>query len=377
MTSSDSSNQKIRVGFIGLSASSGWAAGNLAPALLHPSLRDRFDLVAVSTTTDTSAAASAAKYSKEVGHDIKAYSGDTSRIAADPDIDLVAVSVKAPNHLQAVLPVIEAGKNFFLEWPAGASTRETEMIAEAARRNGVRSIIGLQGRHAVVIRKLREILASGVIGTVRSTNVITHNPRELGYYAPFAREVYAYSLDPKNGCSLLAIPIAHQLDTLVDVLGEFASVSATEATMYPTITFVDEAGKPTDKTIPSRQPDHYAITGILKTGVLANILWRSGYASSEGRRQFIWEIEGEEGSIILQSKEKTGAFPGFTESELYLNGQKVEFETPGNVFESCRQAWQEYADGTERYVTIDDAVKHHRLIDAIETSAKEGRRIVL
>lgn len=151
---SSASHTKINVGFVGLSASSGWAAGSLAPAIFQPSLRDRFDLVAVSTTSEKSATASAEKYSKEAGHNIKAYFGETSKIASDPEIDLVVVSVKAPYHREAVLPVIEAKKNFFLEWPAGISTKEAEEIATAAHKNGVRSIIGLQGRHAVVVRKV-------------------------------------------------------------------------------------------------------------------------------------------------------------------------------------------------------------------------------
>ncbi|PPQ78258.1 hypothetical protein CVT25_011717 [Psilocybe cyanescens] len=354
------SYNKIKVGFVGLSATSGWAATSLAPALLQPSLQNTYDLVAISTTSENSAAASADKYSKELGHPIKPYFGETSKIASDPEIDLVAVSVKAPHHRETVLPVIEAKKDFFLEWPAGTSTKETEEIAAATRRQGV-----------------RELLASGVIGTVRSTNVIAHNPRETGFHAPFSKEINAYSLEKKNGASLLSIGIAHHLDTLTNVLGDFVSVTATNATFYPTITILDNDGKPTGRTAPSQYPDHYAITGFLRSGVLANILWRSGYVSNEGRRQYIWEIEGEEGSIRLQSNELLGAFPGIAESELYLNGKKVEFETAGNTVESCRQAWKEFAERTESYATIEDAVKHHRLIDAIETSAKEGRRITL
>jgi len=146
----------IRVGFIGLSAK-GWAADVLGPSLIQPSLKDTYDLVAVSTTSEASALASAEKYSKDVGHPIKAYFGDSSKIASDPDIDLVAVAVKVLYHKQIVLPVIEAKKDFFLEWPAGKSTEETKAIAEAARKHGVKSIIGLQGRHSAALLKVCHI----------------------------------------------------------------------------------------------------------------------------------------------------------------------------------------------------------------------------
>lgn len=149
------SDNKIKVGFVGLSATDGWAASALAPALLHPTLRGAYDLLAVSTTSEATAQASADKYSKDLDHPIKTYFGDTSKIASDPDVDIVAVAVKAMYHKKAVMPVIEAKKDFFIEWPAGTNTKETEEIAAAAKKQGVRSLVGLQGRHAVVITKVR------------------------------------------------------------------------------------------------------------------------------------------------------------------------------------------------------------------------------
>jgi len=143
----------IKVGFVGLSTT-GWAAKTLAPSLMQSSLRETYDIVAVSTSSEESAQKSANKYSKDIGHPIKAYHGDTSKIASDPDVDLVAIAVKTPYHKQLVMPVIEAKKDFFLEWPAGASLEETKAIAEAAHRQGVRSIIGLQGRHSTALRKV-------------------------------------------------------------------------------------------------------------------------------------------------------------------------------------------------------------------------------
>ena len=154
----------IKVGFIGLSTQ-GWAANITGPALIHPNMRDKFDLVALSTTSPSSSHASAEKYSQQVGHAIKAYHGpeSSSQIASDPEVDLVAVSVKVMYHKEVVLRVIEAGKDFFLEWPAGRSTEETREIARAARREGVRSIIGLQGRHSAALVKVGVVFFAGCV----------------------------------------------------------------------------------------------------------------------------------------------------------------------------------------------------------------------
>jgi predicted dehydrogenase len=149
----------INVGFIGLSAT-GWASRALGPSLLQPALHDRYTLTAVSTSNEQSANASAKKYTEELGHPVKAYYGDSSKIAADPKVDLVVVSVKAPLHKQVLLPVIAAKKDFFIEWPAGTDLKETTEIAEAARKQGVRGFVGLQGRQAPFVKKVSSHIES-------------------------------------------------------------------------------------------------------------------------------------------------------------------------------------------------------------------------
>ncbi|KAF9560370.1 hypothetical protein CPC08DRAFT_636705, partial [Agrocybe pediades] len=148
---------------------------------------------------------------------------------------------------------------------------------------------------------------------------------------------------------------------------------------YPVATFVDDDRKPTGETAPSEIPDHFAISGFLKSGTLVNIFWRAGYKIGEetGRRQYVWEIDGEEGTIRLESNARLGALPTINEPDLYLNGKKVELEVPGSNILSIVNAWSEFADGGGSYATIDDAVKHHELLDAIELSAAEGRRVTL
>ena len=73
---------------------------------------------------------------------------------------------------------------------------------------------------------------------------------------------------------MLRIAIGHQMDTFTHLLGDFATVSATTAIQYPVSTLLDSEGKPTDKTIAVKAPDHIAFTGILKSGAVSSIIWR-------------------------------------------------------------------------------------------------------
>ena len=148
-----SESTPIRLGFIGLSAT-GWASTALAPPLFEKSLLPKYSIVAVSTTRPESAEASAAKYSelasKATGTKVtvKPYHGSTEHIAADKDIDMAVVSVKALHHKEVATKVIDAGKDLFIEWPAGRELAETKELYEAAKNAGIKTVVGFQMRFA-------------------------------------------------------------------------------------------------------------------------------------------------------------------------------------------------------------------------------------
>ena len=136
----------------------------------------------------------------------------------------------------------------------------------------------------------------------------------------------------------------------------------------------DDNGNPTGKTIESLFPDQFTYSGTLKSGVLASGIWRSGYSSTPGRVNLIWVIDGEEGSIKVESDSSS---LNIQDPKLYLNGELVDVPETG-LFGYLGAAWEEFANGNKgTYATIEDAVKLHKLIDALRLSAKEGRRVDL
>jgi predicted dehydrogenase len=104
---------------------------------------------------------------------------------------------------------------------------------------------------------------------------------------------------------MLEIGMGHQLDIVTHLLGEFSSVSATTAIAYPTVTLVDASGKPTGNTVTSTVSDHIAFSGELKSGAVASVTWRSGYSLSKGRKQLLWIIDGDDGSITMEDDDST------------------------------------------------------------------------
>jgi len=131
---------KIRVGFVGASATgrgSGWGARTHIPTL--KSLPD-YELFAVCTAHEDTAKASAEAFGAQFAYH------DINDMVANPDIDLVVVSVRVPAHHGLVMSALAAGKNTFCEWPLAANLREAEGMASLAKTKQVLTAVGLQSR---------------------------------------------------------------------------------------------------------------------------------------------------------------------------------------------------------------------------------------
>ncbi|KAF4609193.1 transcription regulator gal80 [Pleurotus pulmonarius] len=341
---------QIRVGFIGLSAS-GWAAKALFPSFQVPSVRSSFAITALCTSSAASASTAVALYEEQVGSPIKAYHGSDgiSQLVRDPEVDLVVVSVKAPSHKEPVLAAIEAGKDVFVEWPAGATLEETVEMEKHAKAKGVKVIVGLQGRHSAttkVVRvmlslrmsppstrglKIKDTIESGKLGKVLSSTIMGSMSRDSLYWGPQIGERSAYVYQPRSGATFAEIIIGHQLDTFTHVLGSFSTVSATSTIIYPTATVVDSKSTP-PPTVHATAPDHVALTGILTSGALVSMIYRAGYESTPGRTEFLWEIDCEKGSIRVEAPPTSGPLShlmNIHDLSVYVCGEKVEFEGSG------------------------------------------------
>lgn len=267
------------VGVIGLSADGGWAAQSHVPAIIAtPELALR----AVCASQPESSAAAARRYDVDVATSAQA-------LAARDDVDLVVVTVKAPRHAELVKSVLSQGKPVLCEWPLGVSRAETQALAAQAAAARLPSFVGLQGRAAPPVRYLRDLVSDGFVGQVLSTSLIASGRA----WGPTFKARQAYTMEPGQGSTMLAIPVGHTLDAVAMVLGEFTEVSAVVATMRPT-----SCERETGRMVDMRVEDQVVVAGRLAGGAVASVHFRGGVA---GRTNFYWEILGTEGEIVVEA----------------------------------------------------------------------------
>jgi predicted dehydrogenase len=171
---------------------------------------------------------------------------------------------------------------------------------------------------------------------------------------------------------MLHIMVGHLLDPFLQIFGDVKSLTATQTIAFPTAALVDSNGVETGATVPVSSPDQLAFSLLTKSNVLCSFHYRAGLPLAEGRTNFLWLIDGTEGTIRLEGTGGAGSFLNIFDPVLLVNGERVEVTADplGNI----GRAWAEFAqdDAEANYATAEDAAKVHRIIEAILTSAEKN-----
>src|SRR5256885_354252 len=267
----------LGVGIVGVSPVRGWAATAHIPALRA---LPNYEIRALSAHNAESARAAGEAFG------VSAVFSDHEQLVAHPDIDVVAVTVKAPHHRELVSAALAAGKAVYCEWPLGRDLDDARGMAELAAKQRVHTVVGLQARQAPAIEFVQQLLRDGYVGEVLSTTMVG-----LSIPGDVVVQPNAYMLDKTNGANLLTVPVGHSLDLLNYVLGEFADLSAVSDLRRPLIT-IEETGKQIVKT----SADQIAVIGSLRSGATASVHIREAVAGGIG---FLWEINGTDGTLRI------------------------------------------------------------------------------
>jgi predicted dehydrogenase len=210
----------LRVGIIGASAKRGWAKESHVPAVQQLA---GLELVAIATHSQETADAAAQAFG------VKSAYGNAADLIRDPNVDLVAVCVRVPNHRTLVLDALAAGKHVYCEWPLGRNLTETDELAAAAHSAGVHAAIGLQARMNPTMHRARDLVASGAIGRVLSARLYSGTAA----FGPKVATADTYTENADNGATLVSIHGGHALDLAVAVLGSLADITALTTIQYP------------------------------------------------------------------------------------------------------------------------------------------------
>lgn len=364
-------NAPLRVGIVGLQPGRSWAAVAHLPGLAPQP--EKFTVVGVANRTLASAQAAAQANAIPTAY------ASVDELVQAPEIDLVAVTVRVPQHRDVVIKALAASKMIFCEWPLGKDLAEAEELTALAREKQVRTFIGTQALASPTIQHLKHLIGEQVIGEVLSQSLV-------GYGKIWGAEITdelseQYLLDNENGATMLSIPVAHTLAAFQDVFGPVEQVQSVLATRRRQVYSHER-----QQYLPMTAPDQVGLQGFLADGSVFSLHYRGG--SAPDGHGFLWEINGAQGVLRLTGLSGSIQMEAL-QLELCRLGETTFTEVavpaelgllcpgefiPGNTGRLYAGAWEDVQHDTHLAPGFEQALTLHRLLDRIERAALPSPR---
>jgi UDP-N-acetyl-2-amino-2-deoxyglucuronate dehydrogenase len=334
---------KVRLGIIGL----GMAAAPHARSLLE--LSERVEVAAAFSPSAARRQAFAESYGFPVCEDAEAIFGDAS-------IDAVMLLTPPNTHLDLARRAAASGKHILMEKPLETSLERAEALVASAEAEGVKLGIVLQHRFRPNTVALAGIIEEGRLGATVSASARLHNWRPQSYYDQPGRGTKA-----RDGGGVLLTQAIHTLDLLISLAG-----LPVEAVAYCTTSPVHRM-ETEDLAMGAIRFAGGAIGSISATTCAypgfpdaVDIIGTKGMARLDGPRLAVQFHDGTEVSLKDDAAGGAGADP-------------MAFS-----HQHHRAVIGDFLDAVEKggapKVTGREALKVHRLIEAILRSSETGER---
>ncbi|SAL34515.1 Gfo/Idh/MocA family protein [Caballeronia humi] len=361
--------KKIRVGVIGLGH---WSEYGHLPSL---NLLPEYELTAVYSRSAQKAAALVER------HGFRYAAASLEELVSHPEVDLVLVLTPAFQHEEGIRAAIAAGKDVYCEWPLTPSTALSKELLALAEKAGVRTIVGLQRRLNPGYCYLRDLLARGEIGEVRSVRLHV----SVEYFQRERPASLYYTVPEENFSSLLSIYGGHFLDALFNTIVGFPeSLSALTVNQFKEVTLIE-----TGETLPHSSADQVVLAGTFANGAVLSVHLEAGKRNNHGVQL---DITGSKGDLKLWNTTSFGDAPNRIEIARG-DGQPLapldvptdyDWLPPSDLGASVRELANLYAahardvrEGTASAPTFADAIRMHELIGQIVESDRSGTRVAL
>jgi predicted dehydrogenase len=109
-------------------------------------------------------------------HGIPNAHGSYADLVSDPDVDVIYVATPHPSHAADATLALEAGKHVLVEKPFTLNAAEARAVVDLAAERGLVVLEAMWTRWLPHMVRLREILAEGTLGEVR-TLLADHTPK--------------------------------------------------------------------------------------------------------------------------------------------------------------------------------------------------------
>jgi predicted dehydrogenase len=280
-------------------------------------------------------------------------------LVSDAAIDAVLVATPAHEHATIAQGVLTARKHVLVEKPLSLTLPEADTLAGLARDSGLVAMVGFNYRFHPLVRKLRDAIARGDLGTPVATFFTVTSMRGQ------RTSVTGYETQPHLGGGVFHDKVVHALDVLRFLFDCEAVVA--RATCRPD----------------TRTHDFASLSLQMENGVHV-----SGICGDRMFPDFTCLVLGDAGKAMINLTRPTGlllyrkAFArdrfrrmsGYARQLLHIAGTVSYFATARGRLSSYRTQWETFIQGVSTRTTprpsFDDGVAVARTLQQLLASAE-------
>ena len=338
---------RTRVGLIGL----GMAVTPHAKSLLD--LRERVEVAYAFTPSEARRRSFQAQFPFPLCDRLET-------ILEDRGVSAVLILTPPNTHLDIVRRAAAAGKHVLLEKPVETTTERAAELVQVCRDADVRLGVVLQHRFRPAAVRLREMLGAGALGALVGCSATIRLWRPQSYYDQPGRGTRA-----RDGGGVLMTQGIHTLDLMLSLAGPVAEVSAyatttsvhrmeTEDLVCAAVRFANGALGVIEATTSAYPgfPERIEITGGTGTAVLA------------GTRLDVFHHDGR---VTRMAPDMSAGGTGADPMDFPHDYHRAVI---GDFLDALD-------DGREPAIAGAEALRVHRLIDALIEAAATGRAVTI
>lgn len=281
------------------------------------------------------------------------FTSDLSSVCDNQDVHMVIVATPPSVRIDLIEQLAEAGKHILLEKPVARNLDEAEQVVQICRNAGVKLGVVFQHRVRSSARVAKRLLVDGRLGNPGHVEIAVPIWRDQSYYDELGRGSYA-----RDGGGVLITQAIHSIDLALHLLGAVSSVQAMTATT----------------SLHKMEAEDFAVVGLrFKSGVVGSLV--ANTATFPHGRETI-TIHCQCGSMRLNSESVVVSWhDGRVEQHPSAkNTDHTSLDTPKHVWHQhiIEDFINAIQNGCEPEANGVEALRSHRLIEAIEYSSKQG-----
>jgi predicted dehydrogenase len=285
--------------------------------------------------------AKAADYAKR--HQVPTWYSDAGALLDDPDINAVYIATPPASHLDYALEAIKRKLPVYVEKPVTLNAQQARQLADAVQQSQARVTVAHYRRALPMFLYIRDLLAQGTIGQVRTVQIRMWQSRK----APLIADVETnWRVQPAlSGGGYFHDLAPHQLDLMLFYFGQ--------PVRYHGLSLNQGGASPAD--------DHVCGQVLFQNKVVVNGSWCFDVAETE--TSDTCEIIGTQGQI---------SFPFFGREVRWRNGTQQQdrtFQHPAHIQQPFIEQLVAYFKGAgPNPCSMEEAVTVMQIMDAFTGS---------